>query len=70
MALSSRMTKPLFPRLWDARVEMTSNWSREGGYAPGESRKTVSGSGMHKVVQIDGDDANEDDAPSSSPARG
>jgi tryptophan 2,3-dioxygenase len=38
VALGARMTKPLFPGLWDVRVEMTRAWSREGGYAPGEER--------------------------------
>lgn len=38
VALGARMTKPLFPELWNVRVEMTRSWSREGGYAPGEQR--------------------------------
>ena len=38
VALGGRMTKPLFPELWNVRVEMTHGWSREGGYAPGETR--------------------------------
>jgi tryptophan 2,3-dioxygenase len=38
VALGGRMTKPLFPELWNVRVEMTRAWSREGGYAPGEQR--------------------------------
>jgi kynureninase len=41
VALGARMTKPLFPELWDVRVEMTRSWSREGGYAPGEPRSTA-----------------------------
>jgi tryptophan 2,3-dioxygenase len=40
-ALAGRMTKPLFPELWNVRVEMTQSWSREGGYAPGERRGAV-----------------------------
>ncbi|PTL80033.1 tryptophan 2,3-dioxygenase family protein [Vitiosangium sp. GDMCC 1.1324] len=36
--LSGRMTKPLFPALWQVRVEMTADWRREGGYAPGAPR--------------------------------
>jgi tryptophan 2,3-dioxygenase len=40
VALGGRMTKPLFPELWNVRVEMTRTWSREGGYAPGEQRST------------------------------
>jgi tryptophan 2,3-dioxygenase len=40
-ALPARMTKPLFPRLWDLRVEMTSRWTREGGYAPGDRRTSA-----------------------------
>ena len=38
VALGGRMTKPLFPELWNVRVEMTNAWSREGGFAPGEQR--------------------------------
>jgi tryptophan 2,3-dioxygenase len=37
-ALGPRMTKPLFPKLWDARVAMTQAWQREGGHAPGAPR--------------------------------
>lgn len=36
--LVGRMTQPLFPALWDVRVQMTAGWKREGGYAPGEQR--------------------------------
>jgi tryptophan 2,3-dioxygenase len=36
--LSGRMTKPLFPALWQVRVEMTAGWRREGGHVPGVSR--------------------------------
>ena len=36
--LTGRMTQPLFPKLWDVRVELTSAWSREGGHAPGAER--------------------------------
>ncbi|MGZ3459975.1 MAG: tryptophan 2,3-dioxygenase family protein, partial [Archangium sp.] len=36
--LSGRMTRPLFPALWQVRVELTASWKREGGYAPGEPR--------------------------------
>jgi tryptophan 2,3-dioxygenase len=38
VALGGRATKPLFPELWNVRVEMTRAWSREGGFAPGEPR--------------------------------
>jgi tryptophan 2,3-dioxygenase len=38
VALSARMTRPLFPELWNVRVEMSRSWSGEGGYAPGASR--------------------------------
>jgi tryptophan 2,3-dioxygenase len=41
VALGARMTKPLFPELWNVRVEMTRSWSREGGYAPGEQRSSA-----------------------------
>lgn len=37
-ALAPRMTKPLFPKLWDARVELTQAWDRDGGHAPGAPR--------------------------------
>jgi tryptophan 2,3-dioxygenase len=37
-ALIGRATRPLFPELWNVRVEMTEAWSREGGFAPGEPR--------------------------------
>lgn len=40
-ALAPRMTKPLFPKLWDARVDMTQAWQREGGHAPGAPRARV-----------------------------
>lgn len=36
--LSGRMTKPLFPSLWQVRVEMTAGWRREGGHTPGAPR--------------------------------
>ena len=39
VALGARMTRPLFPDLWNVRVEMSQTWSREGGYAPGEVRR-------------------------------
>lgn len=38
VALSGRMTRPLFAALWQVRVEMSQVWTREGGYAPGEER--------------------------------
>jgi tryptophan 2,3-dioxygenase len=38
VALSARMTRPLFPELWNVRIEMTQAWSRNGGFAPGEER--------------------------------
>jgi selenocysteine lyase/cysteine desulfurase/tryptophan 2,3-dioxygenase len=38
VALGARMTKPLFPELWNVRVEMTRTWAREGGYLPGAPR--------------------------------
>ena len=38
VALGARMTRPLFPELWNVRVEMSRAWSREGGFAPGEQR--------------------------------
>lgn len=44
VALSARMTRPLFPDLWQVRVEMSQAWTREGGYAPGETR------GEHEVT--------------------
>lgn len=41
--LASRMTRPLFPELWDIRVEMTETWNRAGGFQPGEARTTNGG---------------------------
>jgi selenocysteine lyase/cysteine desulfurase/tryptophan 2,3-dioxygenase len=38
VALSARMTRPLFPALWAVRVEMSREWTREGGFAPGQHR--------------------------------
>ncbi len=38
VALGARMTRPLFPALWNVRVEMSRAWSSEGGFAPGEER--------------------------------
>lgn len=44
--LVGRMTKPLFPDLWDVRVAMTNEWTRAGGYRPGQDRcPGVSGGG-------------------------
>ena len=37
-ALPARMTRPLFPEIWDLRVEMTRGWERDGGHAPGAAR--------------------------------
>ena len=48
-ALPARMTKPLFPELWDVRVEMTKRWAREGGFAPGQPRSATAESGEHAV---------------------
>jgi tryptophan 2,3-dioxygenase len=39
--LIGRMTRPLFRELWKAREEMTANWDREGGHAPGAARRTT-----------------------------
>jgi tryptophan 2,3-dioxygenase len=64
-ALPARMTKPLFPALWDVRVEMTRGWVREGGYAPGQHRTVQAGSGQHRI----GVDQSGDETPSSHPAR-
>lgn len=44
-ALAPRMTKPLFPKLWDARVELTQAWQRDGGHAPGAPRTPRAGEG-------------------------
>lgn len=38
VALGARMMRPLFPDLWNLRVDMTKGWQREGGYAPGALR--------------------------------
>ncbi|MEM9074792.1 MAG: tryptophan 2,3-dioxygenase family protein [Myxococcota bacterium] len=34
-ALGPRMTRPLFPALWEVRVQLTGTWDREGGTEPG-----------------------------------
>lgn len=47
--LATRMTRPLFPVLWDIRVEMTETWNREGGYAPGAEREVA------KTAPVEGD---------------
>lgn len=52
-ALPARMTKPLFPALWDVRVEMTKGWARDGGFAPGQERVTKGESGEHAVARVD-----------------
>jgi tryptophan 2,3-dioxygenase len=36
--LPARTMMPLFPALWDVRVQMTAGWSRDGGHAPGAPR--------------------------------
>ncbi|HEY8041314.1 MAG TPA: tryptophan 2,3-dioxygenase family protein [Polyangiaceae bacterium] len=51
-ALPARMTRPLFPELWDLRVEMTRRWLREGGFAPGQERAPA-GSGEHPVGAVE-----------------
>jgi tryptophan 2,3-dioxygenase len=51
-ALPARMTKPLFPELWDLRVEMTQRWRREGGFSPGQERSASAGSGEHVVGTV------------------
>ncbi|HYH95917.1 tryptophan 2,3-dioxygenase family protein [Hyalangium sp.] len=40
--LAGRMTLPLFRKLWEVRVEMTSAWRRDGGYTPGTHRASDS----------------------------
>ncbi len=50
-ALPARMTRPLFPALWDVRVTLSEQWSRDGGFAPGQPRTTTPGrSGEHVVA--------------------
>ncbi|MBJ6760138.1 hypothetical protein JGU66_05150 [Myxococcaceae bacterium JPH2] len=41
--LAARMNLPLFRKLWDVRVEMTTAWKREGGHAPGVERSAGGG---------------------------
>ena len=58
--LASRMTRPLFPELWDIRIEMTETWNRAGGYRPGEARASATSvhsvSGTHPAaVEVDSD---------------
>ena len=38
-ALATRMLHPLFPALWEARIELTNNWDGSGGTKPGERRR-------------------------------
>jgi tryptophan 2,3-dioxygenase len=38
-ALAARMVQPLFPNLWDVRVDLTKEWKPEGGYPVGAPRK-------------------------------
>jgi tryptophan 2,3-dioxygenase len=38
-ALAARMVQPLFPSLWDVRVELTKTWEPDGGYPVGADRK-------------------------------
>lgn len=52
-ALPARMTKPLFPELWDVRVEMTQQWVRDGGFAPGAERARRTDSGEHPVARAE-----------------
>jgi tryptophan 2,3-dioxygenase len=49
-ALAPRMTKPLFPKLWDARIELTQAWARDGGHAPGTPRGDASGESVMSVA--------------------
>lgn len=37
-ALATRMLRPLFPPLWEVRVELTNRWDSAGGTRPGERR--------------------------------
>lgn len=65
--LASRMTRPLFPELWDIRVEMTETWNRAGGYRPGEDRPPVAGSvsGTHPAVSAEGAQKSDGGPPSA-----
>jgi kynureninase len=58
VALGARMTRPLFPDLWNVRVEMSREWSREGGFAPG----------THRVGEATLTKAKLSQAPSAAPA--
>ncbi|WP_394827494.1 tryptophan 2,3-dioxygenase family protein [Pendulispora albinea] len=42
VALGPRTTKPLFPALWEIRVEMSRVWTREGGPTPGARPRSPS----------------------------
>jgi tryptophan 2,3-dioxygenase len=53
-ALLGRATKPLFPELWNVRVEMTRSWSRDGGFAPGEQRCPYAAAAAEPVGQCMG----------------
>jgi tryptophan 2,3-dioxygenase len=52
-ALAPRMVKPLFPSLWDVRVQMTKEWMREGGYSPGEPRSRREGNVQQRAFLPD-----------------
>lgn len=53
-ALAPRMTKPLFPRLWDARVEFTASWVRDGGHGVGAPRAPTSGADVTEIRSVAG----------------
>lgn len=67
VALAARMTKPLFPELWEVRVQLTKEWDRGGGFAPGESRSAVA-SGTSRVASAVSDFAAHGEDP-EEPAR-
>ena len=60
MGLAARMIQPLFPTLWDVRVEMTRTWKREGGYEPGEARRAAGVSGTMRAQRDPGDEPPDD----------
>lgn len=52
VALGARMMRPLFPELWNTRVEMTRGWQREGGHAPGADRSAAIDPAAAQVLPV------------------
>jgi len=61
VALGPRTTKPLFPALWDVRVEMSRSWNREGGESPAARARDAAPSHpslvAHPLMACDGSES-------------